>query len=257
MQTAVPVPWQQSRLKNGEKYKLPECGFVPAKGKRFTVWDKGAVGTELTVTADVVVKARWEDTIFDYKEVTISENKVLTTKDADGKEIALKIEYTGVVSYNGLSHVSQLNKANKSVVQDVKVDLKCSLSEYATPVITFKNNKSAIVKKAGKEPAFTISFKAKKGATKAQKKVIKAVNKELKKTSFKFALNPMDIGSADKATVKLNKKQTKVTKLILEKGGKKFKLSSKDYSYVINADGSVKITAKEKRNYCGERTVKP
>ncbi len=188
------------------------------------------------------------------KKNTVSVNKLLSVKDAEGRDIVFAIEYTAAVSYNGLSHVSQLCKPKKSVTGDVLTDISCSLNEYATPVLSFKNNKN--VPKTGKAPVFTVKYKAKKGCSREQKKVIKAVNRELKSLKLEFAVNPFDLGGVSDPVIKLNGKKTKVKGLSFISGGRKFRLSAKDYTYVINADGSIVITAKAGRNYSGEITVK-
>ena len=49
---------------NAEKdtaFALPECTFTAPEGKEFDKWDKGAVGTQITITADLTVKAEWKD----------------------------------------------------------------------------------------------------------------------------------------------------------------------------------------------------
>lgn len=243
----------------GQKLTAPACGFGPAKGKRFVKWEisegvYATAGEQITVNADMTIKAVWEDTIFDAGEVTTADDFTLTAKDVEGNAINVDVEYTKEVTFNNLNHVSQFNKASKSAVQDVKIDVDSSLLEYADCTVSFKNNKTSVVKKAGKEPAFTITFKAKKGVTtKAQKKVIAAVNKEMKKRTFKFTIKPVSIDDTTAAVVKLNKKQTKVTKVTLTIDGRTFKPGKKDYTYTIDtANKTVTIKANAGTNYTGE-----
>ncbi len=47
-------------IKLYSSYKLPACTFTPPEGKEFNGWDKGAVGTTITVTADTTLVARWK-----------------------------------------------------------------------------------------------------------------------------------------------------------------------------------------------------
>ena len=49
-------------VEEGKKLKLPENWFTaPSSSKEFDKWDLGAVGTEITVTSDMTVKAMWKD----------------------------------------------------------------------------------------------------------------------------------------------------------------------------------------------------
>ncbi|MEI3416712.1 MAG: hypothetical protein V8Q43_04025 [Christensenellaceae bacterium] len=59
--TAMPV----KKVLHGSKYYLPECEFIAPEGKQFKAWQIGdpeyAVNDPVTVTADITVKALWED----------------------------------------------------------------------------------------------------------------------------------------------------------------------------------------------------
>ncbi len=48
-------------VNQGDKYTLPECGFTAPAGKTFDQWDQGAVGVQIDITADTVIKALWKD----------------------------------------------------------------------------------------------------------------------------------------------------------------------------------------------------
>ena len=60
--TAMPA----KKVLHGSEYYLPECEFVAPEGKQFKAWQIGdseyAVNDPVTVTADITVKALWEDT---------------------------------------------------------------------------------------------------------------------------------------------------------------------------------------------------
>ena len=59
--TAMPA----KKILHGSKYCLPECEFIASEGKQFKAWQIGdseyAVNDPVTVTADITVKALWED----------------------------------------------------------------------------------------------------------------------------------------------------------------------------------------------------
>ena len=60
--TAMPA----KKVLHGSEYCLPECEFIAPEGKQFKAWQIGdseyAVSDPVTVTADITVKALWEDT---------------------------------------------------------------------------------------------------------------------------------------------------------------------------------------------------
>ena len=59
--TAMPA----KKVLRGSEYSLPECEFIAPEGKQFKAWQIGdseyAVNDPVTVTADITVKALWED----------------------------------------------------------------------------------------------------------------------------------------------------------------------------------------------------
>ena len=59
--TAMPA----KKVLHGSEYSLPECEFVAPEGKQFKAWEIGGaeypVNAPVTVTADITVKALWED----------------------------------------------------------------------------------------------------------------------------------------------------------------------------------------------------
>ena len=48
-------------VEKGAEYTLPANGFTAPSGKVFDKWDKGTVGTKVTVNTDVTVTAQWKD----------------------------------------------------------------------------------------------------------------------------------------------------------------------------------------------------
>ena len=59
--TAMPA----KKVLHGSEYSLPECEFVAPEGKQFKAWEidgtEYPVNAPVTVTADIIVKALWED----------------------------------------------------------------------------------------------------------------------------------------------------------------------------------------------------
>ena len=59
--TAMPA----KKVLHGSAYYLPECEFVAPEGKQFKAWQidgtEYPVNAPVTVTADITVKALWED----------------------------------------------------------------------------------------------------------------------------------------------------------------------------------------------------
>ena len=59
--TAMPA----KKILHGSEYSLPECEFIAPEGKQFKAWEIGGteypVNAPVTVTADITVKALWED----------------------------------------------------------------------------------------------------------------------------------------------------------------------------------------------------
>ena len=61
----VPTAMPAKKVLHGSAYDLPECEFIAPEGKQFKAWEiDGAeypVNAPVTVTADITVKALWED----------------------------------------------------------------------------------------------------------------------------------------------------------------------------------------------------
>ena len=77
--TAMPA----KKVLHGSEYCLPECEFIAPEGKQFKAWQIGdseyAVSDPVTVTADITVKALWEDTPPAPAEYTVT-----VTNDGNG-----------------------------------------------------------------------------------------------------------------------------------------------------------------------------
>ena len=75
--TAMPA----KKILHGSEYSLPECEFIAPEGKQFKAWEIGGteypVNAPVTVTADITVKALWENVRY-----------TITFDTAGGSEIA-------------------------------------------------------------------------------------------------------------------------------------------------------------------------
>ncbi|MBR2186433.1 MAG: hypothetical protein IJ857_03760 [Lachnospiraceae bacterium] len=187
--------------------------------------------------------------------------KPFTVKSADGTEIPLELylDITEKVSYNGMKHVPQGSKVNKSTADDIVVSVSGNILDYvdqSKTKIKVKNNK--FVSASGKPAQVIISFKP-NGKDKSIKKGIKEINKALKNdTELSFEIVPLDLSTVSNLTVKTNGKKTKVSKVngeVMVSGtAKAVKLGKKDFTAEINADaGTVTLTGQG--NCTGTATV--
>ena len=184
----------------------------------------------------------------------------ISAKDAEQKPVILEITTVKRVVYNSKKHVSNYNKVNKSSVADVSISFN-SISgneiilSYAAPRVKFKNNKNATPSgntiPDKKKPSFILSFKAGKSATKEQKKLIKLINKDLKKQPVYFGIEPADLTKAS-VSAKVKPEKQKITKVTATINGITMKLSKKDYTAEF-ADGKVFIVGK--RNFKNRQEV--
>ena len=183
----------------------------------------------------------------------IHETIATDVNDEKKNEVVIDLYYSKSVSYNGKKHVAKgYSKVNKSSVDDVTVSLNSvSLKDIADANIKFKNNKFAAIKN-GKTPMFTIGYKAKKGVSKENKAIVKAVNKFMKAKSFGFTIDAADLSKAK--LVEFAAKNGKVKKAVVEVNGVTLKLSKKDFDVTANADGT--FTLKGKGNFTGTMTAK-
>lgn len=170
-----------------------------------------------------------------------------------GENVSMNMTYTSAVSYNGKKHVSNFEKTNNGRIGDITVSVDSTLLSFADLKVKSKNNKN-VSADTSKNPEFIVSFKTKKGMDKDKKKLIKAVNKELKKMPFKFSINAADLSKAKKVEPVLNGAKNKVKRVTAVFDDLTLKLGKKDFDAKINSDGSV--TLKGKRNFSGEVTIR-
>ena len=171
--------------------------------------------------------------------------------NANGAAVSINLAYTASVSYNGKKHVTNFDKVKKNSMADITVSLNSSLLSFAEPKFKFKYNRD-VVYEGTRYPRFVLFFKA-KGATKEQKKQLRAVNKKLKKTPFMFDITPAKLSDAESIKVDFNGNKSEVKKVTATFNGTEVKLKKKDFEAAVNQDGSV--TLKGKRNFTGEVRV--
>ncbi|MCR4936554.1 MAG: Ig-like domain-containing protein, partial [Lachnospiraceae bacterium] len=152
------------------------------------------------------------------------------------QNVSVAMAYTDSVPFTGNKFKSKdvVAEGNGTYsIANVTVKINTTIMSFAQPVFKFKNIKHATAR-SGKKSSVTVTFKAVKGATKAQKKQISALNKVLKKQKMEFTLEQVDISKATDATYTANKKMTRVSKAELTVDGITYKLKNKsDYSAVI------------------------
>ena len=144
--TAMPA----KKVLHGSEYCLPECEFIAPEGKQFKAWQIGdseyAVNDPVTVTADITVKALWEDAPPAPVEYTVTVTtegngtaSVSPDKAVAGAEITLSatpdkgyhLKEWQVESPTGLVITN-----NKFTMPDSNVAIKAIFEEDAPPAPT-------------------------------------------------------------------------------------------------------------------------
>ena len=234
-------------------------GWKDGDGRVYTADQSGII-----VNRDITFYAQWTENKTDSGESenksTVIIKKPFTIKGAEGDiPIEMYVEITKTVSYNGMKHVPQGSKVNKSTADDIVVSVSGNILDYvdqSKTKIKVKNNK--FVSSSGKPAQVLISFKP-NSKDKGIKKGIKEINKALKNdTELSFEIIPLDLSTVANLTVKVNGKKTKVSKasgeVTVSGAAKTVKLGKKDFTYEINADaGTVTLTGQG--NCSGTATV--
>ena len=141
--TAMPA----KKILHGSEYSLPECEFIAPEGKQFKAWEIGGteypVNAPVTVTADITVKALWEDAPPAPTEYTVTVTNdgngtasASPAKAVAGTAIALtatpntgyRFKEWAVIS-GGVSIEN-----NKFLMPDSDVEVKAIFEEDAPPV---------------------------------------------------------------------------------------------------------------------------
>ena len=144
--TAMPA----KKILHGSEYSLPECEFIAPEGKQFKAWEiDGAeypVNAPVTVTADITVKALWEDAPPAPAEFTITVKtdgngtaSASPAKAVAGEEITLtatpKEDYR-FKEWQVISPAGLVITNNKFTMPDSNVEVKAIFEEDAPPVPT-------------------------------------------------------------------------------------------------------------------------
>ena len=143
--TAMPA----KKVLHGSEYCLPECEFIAPEGKQFKAWQIGdseyAVNDPVTVTADITVKALWEDAPPAPVEYTVTVKtdgngtaSASPAKAVAGEEITLTATPDGGYRFKEWEVISGgvTIKDDKFTMPDGNVEIKAIFEEDAPPVPT-------------------------------------------------------------------------------------------------------------------------
>ena len=144
--TAMPA----KKVLHGSEYCLPECEFIAPEGKQFKAWQIGdseyAVNDPVTVTADITVKALWEDAPpapVEYTVTVTNDGNGIGTATpstaAAGTEITLTVmpsEEYHFKEWQVESPTGLVITNNKFTMPDSNVEVKAIFEEDAPPAPT-------------------------------------------------------------------------------------------------------------------------
>ena len=143
--TAMPA----KKVLHGSEYCLPECEFIAPKGKQFKAWQIGdseyAVNDPVTVTADITVKALWEDAPPAPTEYTVTvTNDGNGTASASPAKAVVGTEITLTATPNTGYRFKEWQvisggvsiENNKFLMPDSDVEVKAIFEEDAPPAPT-------------------------------------------------------------------------------------------------------------------------
>ena len=143
--TAMPA----KKVLHGSEYYLPECEFVAPEGKQFKAWQidgtEYPVNAPVTVTADITVKALWEDAPPAHVEYTVTVTtegngtaSASPAKAVAGEEITLTATPDGGYRFKEWEVISGgvTIKDDKFTMPDGNVEIKAIFEEDAPPVPT-------------------------------------------------------------------------------------------------------------------------
>ena len=137
------------KVLHGSEYYLPECEFVAPEGKQFKAWQidgtEYPVNAPVTVTADITVKALWEDAPPAPAEYTVTVTtegngtaSASPAKAVAGEEITLTATPDGGYRFKEWEVISGgvTIKDDKFTMPDGNVEIKAIFEEDAPPVPT-------------------------------------------------------------------------------------------------------------------------
>ena len=132
--TAMPA----KKILHGNEYSLPECEFIAPEGKQFKAWEiDGAeypVNAPVTVTADITVKALWEDAPPAPAEYTVRFNANGgggTMADVTGISGSYTLPACGFTEPEGKQFKGWSTSADGSVISGTTYEVSSDTTFYA------------------------------------------------------------------------------------------------------------------------------
>ena len=132
--TAMPA----KKILHGSEYSLPECEFIAPEGKQFKAWEiDGAeypVNASVTVTADITVKALWEDAPPAPAEYTVRFNANGgggTMADVTGISGSYTLPACGFTEPEGKQFKGWSTSADGSVISGTTYEVSLDTTFYA------------------------------------------------------------------------------------------------------------------------------
>ena len=132
--TAMPA----KKILHGSEYSLPECEFIAPEGKQFKAWEiYGAeypVNAPVTVTADITVKALWEDAPPAPAEYTVRFNANGgggTMADVTGVSGSYTLPACGFTEPEGKQFKGWSTSADGSVISGTTYEVSSDTTFYA------------------------------------------------------------------------------------------------------------------------------
>ena len=132
--TAMPA----KKILHGSEYSLPECEFIAPEGKQFKAWEiDGAeypVNAPVTVTADITVKALWEDAPPAPAEYTVRFNANGgggTMADVTGVSGSYTLPACGFTEPEGKQFKGWSTSADGSVISSTTYEVSSDTTFYA------------------------------------------------------------------------------------------------------------------------------
>ena len=132
--TAMPA----KKVLHGSEYSLPECEFVAPEGKQFKAWEidgtEYPVNAPVTVTADITVKALWEDAPPAPAEYTVRFNANGgggTMADVTGVSGSYTLPSCGFTEPEGKQFKGWSTSADGSVISGTTYEVSSDTTFYA------------------------------------------------------------------------------------------------------------------------------
>ncbi|MCR4891304.1 MAG: hypothetical protein K5989_03855 [Lachnospiraceae bacterium] len=174
--------------------------------------------------------------------------------------VNLSIHYNNLTYFKGKAKMTASDLNIKVVVEFVNsTDAeKFNLNNIDVKSAKFKNNKKisieGIEKHTVSAPTIkSVNIKALPSASKTDKALAKALNKELKKilkkTQVSFDIYPLSLSETDLA-ITLNKDRSKVKKVIAQIGGKRYKFKKGEFTPILS--GTEVIGVKGSNSFTGK-----